>query len=182
MYSWDRIPARRAMWRGCRLDLENRLYYLYETKKKKRKGKKKKKEKEKKKENKNPNRQNQFQYRGGIWALSHLAYVTAIPLANTPSAQLVKKVLVKSFETAKAAFILVRMLLSEPWTSFYWKGLACPKGATFVQRKRETSSLMRASWQARAKGTLLGYKGCSWILLSLTQEHEPVPSRILIPG
>lgn len=66
------------------------------------------------------------------------------------------------FETEKAAFFPVRVLFSEPCVGFYRKGLACPKDKTFVQRKRETSSLTRSSRKERPKGTLLGYKrrGC----------------------
>lgn len=86
----------------------------------------------------------------------------------------------ETFETEKAAFFPVRALLSEPCAGFYRKGLACPKDKTFIQRKRETSSLTWSTWKERAKGILLGYKGHGCVLFSLTQEHELVPSCMLI--
>lgn len=84
------------------------------------------------------------------------------------------------FETEKAALFSLRALLSKPCVGFYRKGLACPKDKTFVQRKRETSNLTWSGRKERAKSTLLGYKGHGCVLLSLTQEHEPVPSCMLI--
>lgn len=103
MCSWDRIPAGRAMWKGCRLDLENRFYFLV-------KGKK----------NGGENQTEAVSVQGeGKWALSQPAYVTVISWANSLRAQPVRKASVKSFEVAKAILIPVRMLLSEPCISFY---------------------------------------------------------------
>lgn len=140
MCSWDRIPAGRATWKGCRLDLENRFYFLV-------KGKKK------------------------GWGKSE-----PVSVQGEGNWEKSEKSFSEIFWGSKSCIYPSEN--QRALCQFLQGGLARPKAATSVQKKRETT-LMWTSLQVRTKGTLLGCEGCSCILFSLTQEHEPVSLHIL---